>query len=64
MANYYTVENLLIGKTYRSDSLVGEIVEAEKRNDSVWFDEAQAYLVRVQGRSGNHYFRTIAVVNN
>ncbi len=30
MANLYTIENLLIGKTYNSKTLRGEIIDAEK----------------------------------
>ena len=29
-ANVYTIENLLVGKTYRSKSVTGEIISAEK----------------------------------
>jgi len=64
MANLYTIENLLIGKTYRSNSLVGEIIDAEKRNDSVYYSDAEAYLVRVRGEGGRYTYRTIAVKVN
>ena len=63
-ANLYSIENLLVGKTYRSNSLVGEIVDAEKRNDAVWYDNATAYLVRVRGEGANYQYRTIAVKDN
>lgn len=63
-ANLYSIENLLIGKTYRSNTLVGEIVDAEKRNDATWYDNAEAYLVRVRGEGANYQYRTIAVRNN
>jgi len=63
-ANIYSIENLLVGKTYRSNSLVGEIVEAEKHPACVWYENAEAYLVRVRGEFGNYQFRTIAVRNN
>ena len=64
MANLYTIEHLLIGKTYRSSSLVGEIIDAEKRNDSVYYSDAEAYLVRVRSEGANYHYRTIAVRNN
>ena len=61
MANLYTIENLLIGKIYNSKSLRGEIVDAEKRNDSVYYSDADAYLVRVRSEGANYHYRTIAV---
>jgi hypothetical protein len=61
MANLYTIEHLLIGKRYRSSSLTGEIIDAEKRNDSVYYSDAEAYLVRVRSEGGNYHYRTIAV---
>ena len=64
MANLYTIENLLIGKRYRSSSLIGEIIDAEKRNDSVYYSDAEAYLVRVRSEGGTYHYRTIAVKVN
>jgi hypothetical protein len=72
MANLYTIENLLVGKTYRSNSLTGEIVSAEKSNQPIWYGEnTDAYLVGVRathystsGKStwaGDLVYRTIAV---
>jgi len=63
-ANLYSIENLLVGKTYRSNSLVGEIIDAEKHPACVWYENAEAYLVRVRGEFGNYQYRTIAVMNN
>ena len=63
-ANLYSIEDLLIGKTYRSRSLVGEIVSAEKHPACVWYDNAEAYLVRVRGEGANYQYRTIAVKEN
>lgn len=63
-ANLYDVESLLIGKLYNSKTLSGEIVSAEKRNDSVWYDNAQAYLVSIRSNRGGYQYRTIAVSNN
>ena len=61
-ANLYSIESLLIGKTYRSNSLTGEIVEAEKSTQPLWYGEnTEAYLVRVRSEGGNYHYRTIAV---
>lgn len=60
-ANVYTTESLLIGKAYRSRSLEGIIQDAEKRSD-VWYEGADAYLVRVRPTHGfSDKYRTIAV---
>ena len=64
MANLYTIEDLLIGKLYRSRSLVGEIVDAEKHPACVWYENAEAYLVRIKDTYGGYTYRTIAVANN
>jgi hypothetical protein len=60
----YTIEDLLIGKTYRSNSrhFEGEIISAEKR-DGVWYgDNTEAYLIGInyKGSIKNKY-ATIAV---
>jgi hypothetical protein len=61
MANLYTIEDLLIGKTYNSKTLTGEIVSAEKDNRSVWYgDNTESYLVEVNSIYRNKW-RTIAV---
>jgi hypothetical protein len=61
MANLYTIESLLIGKTYNSKSLTGKIVSAEKDNRAVWYGEnTEAYLVEVDSIYRNKW-RTIAV---
>ena len=46
-ANVYTIESLLIGKLYRSKSLTGEIIDAEKCND-VWYADCDTYKVQVR----------------
>jgi hypothetical protein len=46
-ANVYTVESLLIGKTYNSRSVKGEIIDAEK-TDKVWYSECDTYRVQVR----------------
>ena len=62
MANLYTIENLLIGKTYNSKTLRGEIIDAEKSNQPIWYGEnTDAYLVRVRAEGGNYTYRTVAV---
>jgi hypothetical protein len=63
-ANLYSIPSLLVGKTYRSNSLVGEIVEAEKHPACVWYENAEAYLVRVRSEVGRYTYRTVAVRNN
>jgi hypothetical protein len=61
MANLYTIEDLLIGKTYNSKSLTGEIVSAEKDNRAVWYgDNTESYLVEVNSIYRNKW-RTVAV---
>jgi hypothetical protein len=46
-ANVYTVESLLVGKTYHSKTLKGEIISAELDN-SVWYSDCDTYLVQVR----------------
>ncbi len=61
MANLYTIENLLIGKTYNSKTLRGEIISAEKHPKGIWYGEnTEAYLVAVNS-NGRYNYRTIAV---
>ena len=62
MANLYTIEDLLIGKTYRSNSrfFSGEIISAEKSD--VWYGEnTQAYLIAINTPSIKNKYATIAV---
>ena len=62
MANLYTIENLLIGKTYNSKTLRGEIIDAEKSNQPIWYGEnTDAYLVEINAGTLVNHFRTIAV---
>ena len=64
-ANLYSIESLLVGKTYRSKSLTGEIISAEKHPQAVWYENAEAYLVEIRPQYGiKNTFRTIAVANN
>jgi hypothetical protein len=59
-ANLYSVEDLLIGKSYRSRSLEGIIQSAEKHD--AYYDNAEAYLVRVRPTHGlSDKYRIVAV---
>lgn len=61
MANLYTIESLLVGKTYNSKTLRGEIISAEKSTQPIWYGEnTDAYLVSVYS-NGSYKYRTIAV---
>jgi len=60
-ANLYNIESLLIGKPYRSRSVEGEIVEAEKHPKCVYYADAEAYLVRIRKSMGGYTYRTVAV---
>lgn len=59
----YTIEDLLIGKTYRSRSrfFEGKIVSAEKRSDIWYGDNTEAYLIEVDTGMIRNKFATIAV---
>ena len=60
-ANVYTVESLLVGKMYRSRTLTGEIISAEKDN-SVWYADCDTYLVQVRPhKSFKDSYRYLAV---
>jgi hypothetical protein len=62
MANLYTIENLLQGKEYRSRSLSGEIITAEKSNSYVYGSDTQAYLCLIRTpNSLKDHFRVVAV---
>jgi hypothetical protein len=59
----YTIENLLIGKTYRSNSrhFSGEIISAEPR-PAIWYGEnTEAYLIEVRTGGLRNKFATVAV---
>ena len=61
-ANVYTIQDLLIGKSYRSNSLTGEIISAEPHPKAVWYDGCDSYLVEIRDSlRGNYSFRTVAV---
>ena len=60
-ANNYSIESLLIGKPYRSRSVEGEIVDAEKHPHAVWYADAEAYRVRIRKNGGGYTYRSVAV---
>ena len=61
-ANVYSVQDLLVGFQYRSQTLQGRIISAEKHPSAVWYDGADAYLVAIQPERGiRTQYRTIAV---
>ena len=63
-ANIYTIESLLVVKMYRSKTLTGEIISAEKHPACVWYENAEAYLVEVRNQNGGYAYRTLAVRTN
>lgn len=60
-ANVYTIESLLVGTTYRSKTLTGEIVSAEIHPKAVWYQGCESYLVEVRKPNGGYTYRTLAV---
>ena len=62
-ANVYTIQDLLIGKSYRSNSLTGEVISAEPHPKAVWYDGCESYLVEIRNSNGGYAYRTIAVKN-
>ena len=61
MANLYTIPQLLVGQNYRSNSISGEIISAEKSPQPIWYGEnTEPYLVGVYS-NGSYKYRTIAV---
>ena len=61
MANVYTIENLLVGTYYRSATLRGEIISAEKHPHAVWYEGCESYLAEIRKENGGYTYRTIAV---
>jgi hypothetical protein len=61
MANLFTIPQLLVGQNYRSNSISGEIISAEKSPQPIWYGEnTEPYLVSVYS-NGSYKYRTIAV---
>ena len=63
MVNLYSIEDLLVGKYYRSRSVQGEIRHAEIDNRAVWYGEnTQSYLIEIFPDKGHQaVWRTLAV---
>jgi hypothetical protein len=59
----YTIENLLVGKNYRSNSrhFEGEIISATPRPEIWYGDNTEAYLIEINTRTLRNKFATIAV---
>ena len=61
-ANVYTVKDLLVGKEYRSRTLMGEIISAEEHPHAVFYEGCETFLVEVSPNSGiGTKYRTVAV---
>jgi hypothetical protein len=60
-ANVYTIESLLVGTRYVSQSLRGEIISAEIHPKAVWYEGCETYLVEVRNQNGGYSHRTVAV---
>ena len=62
-ANVYTIESLLLGKTYYSKTVTGEIISAEKSD--VWYQDCESYRVQVRPRNSfKDTYRILAVKIN
>ena len=63
MANLFTIPQLLVGQNYRSNSISGEIISAEKSNQPIWYGEnTEAYLVEIfSPHTLRNKYRTVAV---
>jgi hypothetical protein len=61
-ANVYSIEDLLIGKSYNSRSVSGVIVGAEKHPADPFYKDAESYLVRIRPNDSlNDTYRSVAV---
>jgi hypothetical protein len=61
-ANVYSVQNLLVGKQYFSNTLEGIIINAKPHPKAVWYADCDTYLVEVQPKRGfSTTYRTVAV---
>lgn len=61
-ANIYSIESLLVGTHYRSNTAEGEIVSAEKHPKGVWYgSNCESYLVEIRQGVGDYVWRTLAV---
>ena len=62
-AKLYTIESLLVGKNYRSNSrhFSGEIISAEPR-PAIWYGEnTEAFVIEVNAGGLRNKFATVAV---
>jgi hypothetical protein len=60
-ANVYSVQSLLVGKTYYSNTLQGEIIDAEPTS-KVWYADCDTYRVQVRSRNSfKDTYRYVAV---
>jgi hypothetical protein len=60
-ANVYSVQDLLIGHYYRSNTVSGEIISAEPHPHAVWYQGCETYLVEIDPEIGRQTYRTVAV---
>jgi hypothetical protein len=61
-ANVYTIKDLLVGTSYSSRTLQGEIISAEEHPHAVWYQGCESYLVEIRPNSGyGTKYRTVAV---
>ena len=61
-ANVYSVQNLLVGKQYFSNSIEGIIINAEPHPQAVWYEGCDSYLVEIQPKNRiSTTYRTVAV---
>ncbi|NBX78301.1 hypothetical protein EBQ93_02955 [bacterium] len=60
-ANVYQIEGLLVGEYYRSRSLEGEIVSAQKDERAVWYEDCTPYIVEIRKPHGGYAYRTVVV---
>jgi hypothetical protein len=63
-ARKYSVDNLLVGKHYRSISRHDEgIINYAEKRDAIWYGEnLQAYAIRVSPTRGiNDFWATVAI---
>lgn len=63
-ANIYNIADLLVGKVYRSGSIEGEIISAEKHPKDVWYGrDTESFLIQVKDKNSIYpAYRTVGVV--
>jgi len=60
-ANVYSVQSLLVGTNYYSNSLQGEIISAKARPEIWYGDKTEAYLIEIRTGGLRNKFATVAV---